>query len=120
MKRTGSLVHFAAESGNSRSDTILVVIARSFNAGALPFVRYGTRKKKQTAMHASSIHTELPTARIETALSLALELPNPAPAMGSASLAPKNAARTRLRMRTQNDAISEIAKGIAAQLAISN
>lgn len=70
-------------------------------------------------MHARSIYIELPAAKIEAVRSFALELLNPDPEMGSASLAPNDAARTRLKTRTQNDAIRDMAKGIAAQLAIS-
>ncbi len=98
--------------------SLAVAIAHSRDAKQRISNRYVSRKKKQTAMLARSIQTELPIARIETTRSFALELLNPFPAMGRASLAPKAAARSRLRIRIPNDAISDIAKGKDAQSAI--
>lgn len=74
----------------------------------------------QTARQAKSIHTEAPIANTETHRSFVLLLENPFPAIGSAWLAPKLAARTRLQMSIENDTISEIAKGLSAHPAISN
>lgn len=104
----------------SACDPKVDVIAHSCEAAKPSFSGYEKRKKKQTATQARSIQIELPSVRIVTVCSFALVLLNPFPAIGSVSLAPKDAARTRLTIRMLKDAIREIAKGIAAQSTTSN
>lgn len=78
------------------------------------------RKNVQMAVQAKSIQIELASVRMDTVRSFALVVVNPLPAIGSASLAPKDAARTRLMIRIVKDAMRDMAKGIAAHSAILN
>jgi len=80
-----------------------------------------SEKKKETGRDAGEKHPNRASKRQNShCLLLCFGAAVSFPAIGSVSLAPNDAARTRLTMRILKDAIREMAKGIAAQSLTSN